>query len=45
VSVIFMQLHRRYREGGAGDPRFMEFGTLAEGLLDFSHEVAQGRVF
>lgn len=45
VAVIFMQLHRRYREGGAGDPRFMEFGTLAEGLLDFSHEVSQGRVF
>ncbi len=45
VAVVFMQLHRRYREGGAGDPRFSEFGTLAEGLLDFSHEVAQGRVF
>lgn len=45
VAVIFQQLHRRYREGGAGDPRFMEFGTLAEGLLDFSHEVAQNRVF
>ncbi len=45
VAVIFMQLHRRYREGGAGDPRFMEFGTLAEGLLDFSHEVARGRIF
>ncbi len=44
VAVIFMQLHRRYREGGAGDPRFMEFGTLAEGLLDLSHEVAQGRI-
>ena len=45
VAVIFQQLHRRYREGGAGDPRFMEFGTLAEGLLEFSHEVARGRVF
>jgi aminoglycoside phosphotransferase (APT) family kinase protein len=45
VAVVFMQLHRRYREGGAGDPRFSEFGTLAEGLLEFSHEVAQGRVF
>jgi len=45
VAVIFQQLHRRYREGGAGDPRFMEFGALAEGLLEFSHEVAQDRVF
>ncbi len=45
VAVIFQQLHRRYREGGAGDPRFMEFGRLAEGLLDFSHEVARGRIF
>ena len=45
VAVIFQQLHRRYREGGAGDPRFMEFGRLAEGLLEFSHEVAQDRVF
>lgn len=45
VAVIFMQLHRRYREGGAGDPHFMDFGPLANGLLDFSHEVAQGRIF
>ena len=45
VAVIFQQLHRRYREGGAGDPRFLDFGALAEGLLEFSHEVARDRIF
>ena len=45
VAVIFQQLHRRYREGGAGDPRFMKFGSLAEGLLELSHEVVQDRIF
>lgn len=45
IAVVFMQLNRRYREGGTDDPRFAEFGRMAEGLLDFAHEVAQGRAF
>jgi len=45
IAVVFMQLNRRYREGGTRDPRFAEFGRMADGLLDFAHEVAQGRAF
>jgi len=44
LSVVFAQLHRRWREGGTNDPKFAEFGSLADGLLEFSHEIAQGRV-
>lgn len=44
LSVVFAQLHRRWREGGTKDPKFAEFGSLADGLLEFSHEIAQGRV-
>lgn len=43
LSVVFAQLHRRWREGGTNDPKFAEFGSLADGLLEFSHEIAQGR--
>ena len=42
LSVVFMQLHRRYREGATSDPRFEGFGELAEGLLQFAHAVAHG---
>ena len=45
IAVVFMQLNRRYREGGTDDPQFAAFGRMAEGLLEFAHEVAQGRAF
>jgi aminoglycoside phosphotransferase (APT) family kinase protein len=45
IAVVFMQLNRRFREGGTDDPRFAEFGRMAEGLLEFAHEIAQGRAF
>lgn len=45
IAVVFMQLNRRYREGGTRDPRFAEFGRMADGLLEFAHEVARGRAF
>jgi aminoglycoside phosphotransferase (APT) family kinase protein len=45
IAVVFMQLNRRYREGGTKDPRFAEFGRMAEGLLEFAHEIALGRAF
>lgn len=45
IAVVFMQLNRRYREGGTRDERFAEFGRIADGLLEFAHEVAQGRAF
>jgi aminoglycoside phosphotransferase (APT) family kinase protein len=43
VAVVFMQLNRRYREGGTRDPRFEAFGRLANGLLDFAHAIVTGR--
>ncbi len=42
LAVVFMQLNRRYREGGSDDPRFAEFGKLAEGLLEFAHSIRSG---
>ncbi|RVU35923.1 phosphotransferase family protein [Hwanghaeella grinnelliae] len=44
LAVVFAQLHRRWREGGTMDPKFAEFGSLAEDLLTFTHDIAQGRV-
>lgn len=43
LSVVFMQLNRRYREGGTRDPRFAGFGKLAEGLLELAASISRGR--
>ena len=43
LAVVFAQLYRRWREGGTEDPKFAEFGGLADDLLAFTHEIAQGR--
>jgi aminoglycoside phosphotransferase (APT) family kinase protein len=43
LAVVFMQLNRRYREGGSQDPRFAGFGKLAEGLLEFALAISTGR--
>lgn len=43
LAVIFQQLHARWRRGGTTDPRYAEFGPLADGLFDFTHEIAMGR--
>lgn len=43
LAVVFAQLHRRWREGGTKDPKFAEFGSLADDLLIFSHDIAMGR--
>ena len=43
LAVVFMQLNRRYREGGTDDPRFAGFADLAEGLLEFAHSICSGR--
>jgi len=45
LAVVFMQLNRRYREGGTDDPRFAGFGDLADGLLDFARAVANDESF
>ncbi|WP_372656702.1 phosphotransferase family protein [Hydrogenophaga sp.] len=43
LSVVFMQLHARYRSGATTDPRYSRFGELSRGLLEFTHDLAQGR--
>lgn len=45
LGVVFLQLHARYRSGATSDPRYANFDELAEGLLDFTHDIAQGRAF
>lgn len=44
LAVVFAQLFRRWREGGTNDPKFAEFGSLADDLLVFSLDIAMGRV-
>lgn len=43
LSVVFMQLHARYCSGATSDPRYSRFGALSRGLLEFTHDLAQGR--
>jgi len=45
LGVVFKQLHARYRQGLTSDKRFASFDTLADGLLQFTHEIAHGRAF
>lgn len=45
IGIVFAQIHAQYRRGTSRDPRFAAVGTLAEGLLDFGHEIAMGRAF
>jgi aminoglycoside phosphotransferase (APT) family kinase protein len=45
LGVVFHQLHRRYANEGATDPRVAGFAALADGLLDFTAEIARGRCF
>jgi aminoglycoside phosphotransferase (APT) family kinase protein len=45
LAVIFHQLHLRYRTGATADPRYAEFGALADGILEFGHTVAAGHIF
>ena len=45
LAVIFLQLHGLYLRGATTDPRYIAFGPLAQGLLEFGHEVAAGRIF
>jgi len=45
LGVVFLQLHARHRRGATTDARFADFGRLADGLLDFAHDVARGHAF
>jgi aminoglycoside phosphotransferase (APT) family kinase protein len=45
TAVIFQQLYARYHAGSTREARYAGFGTLAEGLLEFAHDIAAGRIF
>lgn len=40
TSVIFQQLHQRYRSGETSDPRYAEFADVADALLQRAHDIA-----
>ena len=45
LGVIFLQLGYRYRTGATTDPRYAGLSAIGTGLLEFTHEIAQGRAF
>ena len=45
LGVVLLQLAARYRRGITKDPRFAPLGRIAQGVLDFTHELAAGRRF
>jgi aminoglycoside phosphotransferase (APT) family kinase protein len=45
LSVIFLQLGLRYRTGATTDPRYANLSAIGTGILEFTHEIAQGRAF
>lgn len=45
LATIFHQLHARFRNGATLDPRYAAFGAVADGILEFTHTVAQGDTF
>jgi aminoglycoside phosphotransferase (APT) family kinase protein len=45
LGVIFLQLGMRWRSGATTDPRYAPFNELGTGILEFTHEIAQGQAF
>ena len=45
LGVIFLQLHALYTRGATTDTRYVAFGPLSAGLLEFGRDVAAGRTF
>lgn len=45
LGVVFLQLHARYLAGGTTNERYAQFGALGYGLLEFTHDIAQGKAF
>jgi aminoglycoside phosphotransferase (APT) family kinase protein len=45
LSVIFLQLGLRYRTGVTQEPRYAPLTGIGTGILEFTHEIAQGRAF
>jgi aminoglycoside phosphotransferase (APT) family kinase protein len=45
LAVIFLQLGLRYRTGVTQEPRYAPLTEIGSGILEFTHEIAQGRAF
>ena len=45
LSVIFLQLGLRYRSGATTEARYAPLTGIGTGILEFTHEIAQGRAF
>jgi aminoglycoside phosphotransferase (APT) family kinase protein len=45
LSVIFLQLGLRFRTGATAEPRYAPLTGIGTGILEFTHEIAQGRAF
>ncbi len=45
LSVIFLQLGLRYRNGVTTEPRYAPLTGIGTGILEFTHDIAQGRAF
>jgi aminoglycoside phosphotransferase (APT) family kinase protein len=45
LAVIFLQLGQRWRTGATSDPRYAPLSAIGTGILEFTHDIAQGRAF
>jgi aminoglycoside phosphotransferase (APT) family kinase protein len=45
LGVIFLQLGYRYRSGATVEPRYAGLTAIGTGIVEFAHEIAQGRAF
>jgi len=45
LGVIFLQLGFRWRSGATTEPRYAGLTTIGTGIVEFAHEIAQGRAF
>lgn len=45
LGVVFHQLYFRYRSGEVQDERYAAFGQLADGLLEFTRDIADDKYF
>ena len=45
LGVIFLQLGLRWRSGATTEPRYAGLTGIGTGIVEFAHEIAQGRAF
>ncbi|HEY2621397.1 MAG TPA: phosphotransferase family protein [Acetobacteraceae bacterium] len=45
LGVIFLQLGYRWRSGATTEPRYAGLTGIGTGIVEFAHEIAQGRAF